>query len=354
MLVRLLKRQMKNAFPTYLCRWLLVLLAAIPFYKIIFAGQAGPRRFNYEAAPRFDPGTMTKPFAERENSSFRTIPPRTSSPRFGQSDIGLQRPVTVKHRGIDYFIGFDTKVYYSSNPSIADRVSDFDIPAGVIQNNLHTGFRLGSYNWGQAAFSPYIGTSYTRFSHFGEDWLDVFDMGSLGVYMFGLVQFPNRWAIRTGLNYNQDRNTLTGSRDYSDYYPNLSIIKTFSLGKSLSIIDFSFGYHSTEAPAHILSGSIEALDRWELSSRWNLTTNIGKWEISPYVRMALLSYENGSMHDRLDLMREVGLGLEYPFNKYLSATLFSRFVSRLSKGGPAKYDFDRFDGGGGGAINAKF
>ena len=341
---------------TKLYDYFLVLIATITFHIEIQGGQAGARTFNHEAAYRFDPSSILRTFPAGKNPSSTTTPPRTSSPRFGQSDIGLQRPVAVKRRGLDYFIGFDTKVYYSSNPSIAERNSRFAFPAGVLQNNIHSGFRLGSYNWGNAAFSPYFGANYTRFDHFGEEDLDTFDMNSLGIFGFGLVQFQNGWAIRAGLNYSQDNNAETGSRDYYDLYPNLTILKTFSLGRSLSLVDFAMGSHFTDAPHHgsLPNGIYNALDRWEFSSRWTVITHIGKLEISPYARIAFITYKNGGMHDRKDLMREVGLDLEYPFNKYISANLFARYVSRLSKGRSGSYDFDRFDGGGGASLKAKF
>ena len=346
---------MKTFLRVINCHYLPALIASITFYGETQGGPTGARTFNYEAANRFDPSSIVKTFSESKNSSIKT-PPRTSSRRFGQSDIGLQRPLAVKRRGFDYFIGFDTKVYYSSNPSIAERNSNFAFPAGVFQNNVHSGFRLGSYNWGNAAFSPYIGASLTRFDHFGEENLDIFDMNSLAIFGFGLVQFQNGWAIRAGINYSQDNNAETGSRDYYDIYPNLTILKTFSLGNSLSLIDFAVGNHFTDAPHHgsLPNGSYDALDRWELSGRWTVITFIGKLEISPYARIAFISYTNGYMNDRKDLMREVGLDLEYPFNKYISANLFTRYVSRLSKGGTSSYDFERFDGGGGAALKAKF
>jgi hypothetical protein len=347
---------MKNAFRPTVYHYLLALIATINFHFEMQGGQAGARKFNHEAVYRFDPSSILKTFSAGKNSSSIKTPPRTSSPRFGQSDIGLQRPVAVKRRGLDYFVGFDTKVYYSSNPSIAGRNTQLAFPSGILQNNIHSSFRLGSYNWGNALFSPYIGASYTRFDHFGDEDLDTFDMNSRGIYGFGLVQFQNRWVIRTGLNYSQDNNAKTGSRDYYDFYPNLTILKTFSLGKSLSLVDFAIGRHFTNAPHHgsLPNGVYDALDRWEFSSRWTVITHIGKLEISPYARIAFLTYNNGDMHDRKDLMREVGLDLEYPFNKYISAKLFARYVSRLSDGGPASYDFERFDGGGGAALKAKF
>tara|TARA_Y100000588_G_C14182026_1_gene894105 strand:- start:8 stop:1045 length:1038 start_codon:yes stop_codon:yes gene_type:complete len=345
---------MKTLFRAKYCHYLPALIASFTFHGKIQGGPSGARTFNYEATNRFDPGSIIHKISARNNSSVNT-PPRTSSPRIGQSDIGLQRPLAVKRRGLDYFIGFDTKVYYSSNPSIAERNSKFAFPAGVFQNNVHSGFRLGSYNWGNAAFSPYIGASLTRFDHFGEENLDTFDMNSLAIFGFGLIQFQNGWAIRAGINYSQDNNAVTGSRDYYDIYPNLTILKTFSLGKSLSLVDFAVGNHFTDATHHgSLNGAFDALDRWEFSSRWTVITFIGKLEISPYARIAFISYKNGDMNDRKDLMREVGIDLEYPFNKYISANLFARYVSRLSSGGLSSYDFERFDGGGGAALKAKF
>jgi hypothetical protein len=304
---------------------------------------------------RFDPGMVSRPQLE-EVAPSRTIAPRTSSPRPGSSDLGLQRPVSVKRRGLDYFIGFDTKLYYSSNPSILNRSSGgIEVfPAGIFQNTFHTGFRLGSYNWGSAAFSPYIGMSYNRLDHFGEDSLDDMDMSSLGLYMFGLVQFPSGWALRPGLSYAQDRESNDNERIYDELFPNFTLLKTFSLGKSVSLLEFSLGHYFTDSPSHAIVGNGDDFDRLELSTRWTVITNIGKLEIAPYARVAFLKYSKGTMEDRIDLMREMGLNLEYPFNKYVSANFFARYISRLSKGGSFNYDFERFDGGGGAGLKAKF
>lgn len=309
----------------------------------------------YGQRDRFDPAMMSRP-QFGEVAPNRTIAPRTSSPRPGASDLGLQRPVSVKRNGLDYFIGFDTKLYYSSNANISNRNSGGIgvLPAGIFQNTFHTGFRLGSYNWGSAAFSPYIGMSYNRLDHFGSNAHEIMDMSSLGLYMFGLVQFPSGWALRPGLSYAQDRKSNDNKRFYSELFPNFTLLKTFSLGRSVSILDFSLGHHFTDSPSYTIIGNGDDLDRLELSTRWTVITNIGKLEIAPYARLAFLDYSKGTMEDRKDLMREVGLNLEYPFNKYVSANFFARYISRLSKGGNYNYDFERFDGGGGAGLKAKF
>ena len=310
-------------------------------------------RFSPDLAPRFDPGIVTRQTQDNPN---RTTPPRTSSPRPGSSDLGLQRPMSVKRHGLDYFIGFDTKLYYSSNPLVTNQYAGpvGVIPAGIFQNTFHTGFRLGSYNWGSAAFSPYIGMSYNRVDHFGDDFLDVMDMSSLGLYMFGLVQFPSGWALRPGLSYAQDRESNGNERIYSEVFPNFTLLKTFSLGRSVSLLDFSLGHHFTDSPSYTILGNGDDLDRLELSTRWTVISNIGKLDIAPYARVAFLDYSKGTMEDRVDLMREVGLNFEYPFNKYVSANFFARYISRLSMGGNYNYDFERFDGGGGAGLKAKF
>ncbi|MDA9962387.1 hypothetical protein N9D63_05830 [Opitutales bacterium] len=304
---------------------------------------------------RFDPAMVSRPQLG-EVSPSRTITPRTSSPRPGASDLGLQRPVSVKRSGLDYFIGFDTKLYYSSNANISNRNSGGIgvLPAGIFQNTFHTGFRLGSYNWGSAAFSPYIGMSYSRLDHFGDNAYEIMDMSSLGLYMFGLVQFPSGWALRPGLSYAQDRKSNDNERIYGELFPNFTLLKTFSLGRSVSILDFSLGHHFTDAPFYSIIGDGDDHNRLELSTRWTVITNIGKLEIAPYARLAFLNYSKGSMEDRKDWMREVGLNLEYPFNKYVSANFFARYISRRSKGGNYNYDYERFDGGGGAGLKAKF
>jgi hypothetical protein len=172
--------------------------------------------------------------------------------------------------------------------------------------------------------------------------------------MFGLVQFPSGWALRPGLSYAQDRESNGNEQIYNELFPNFTLLKTFTLGRSVSVIDFSIGRHLTDAPAYQGVGDGDDLDRWELSTRWTVTANIGKLEISPYARLAFLDYSEGTMENRQDLMREVGLDLEYSFNQYVSANLFARYISRLSRGGHYNYDFERFDGGGGAGLKAKF
>ena len=321
---------------------------------VLSAQQPVPLSAPLEANPRFDPSAQVLPPA-KPAAPMRVTPPRTSSPnRLGSSDLGLQRPVAVKSRGFDYFIGFSTRTYYSSNPSLSQKNDPMELPAGIFQNNLHTGFRLGSYNWGQAAFSPYVGVSYTRLDHFGDKNIDIFDYSTLGLYSYGLVQFPSGWAIKSGISYYNDRESNNNERIYYEIFPNLSILKTFSLGKSVSLLDFSIGHHFTDSVAYSGLGFDDALDRFELSARWTISTYLGKLEISPHARISFLTYGKGNMRDRNDLLRELGLNLEYPFNKYISANLFVRYVSRLSKDGPASFDFNRFDGGGGASLNAKF
>ena len=302
-----------------------------------------------ETVPRFDPNSRVfgSPIEEKGTAN---IPPRTSSPRPGASDLGLQRPVSVKRRGFDYYLGISTRVYYSSNPTIQAPGATLEKPAGVWLNNLHSGFRLGSYNWGRAAFSPYLGLTLTRFDQFGDKELD-FPLNTLGLYSFGLVQFQNGWAIRSGLTYNQDHDGDGNDRIHNDFYPGITLLKTFSLGKAISLIDFGIAHHFTDSKFNPTS---DELDRWELSARWTVLTQLGKWELSPYARIIFSDYRKGNNHNRQDFSREVGLDIEYPFTKYLTANFFLHYATRLSKGGAYSYDFNRFDGGGGASLNAKF
>lgn len=351
------------------------LLASFILTSPAKAQQPGGLALPPEAAPRFDPGALVLPpeaappppaaalppalgAAEGAAATAESAPPvvipRASAPRPGSSDIGLQRPVSVKRRGFDYFIGFDSRIFYSSNPSLSETNDPFEIPAGIFQNNLHTGLRLGSYNWGRAAFSPYVGASYARFDHFGDESLNVFDYSTFGGYGFGLLQFPNGWAIRAGLNYYQDRESNDGDRIYDEINPGITFLKTFSLGKAVSVVDFGVSHHFSDSVAYAGIGGEDALDRTEYSARWTVTTNVGRLEFSPYARLAFLDYRNGNQADRRDFMREFGLSLEYPVNDFISASLFARYLSRLSEGGPASYDFERFDGGTGASLQAKF
>ena len=303
-----------------------------------------------EAVPRFDTNAKVIAPAMRERST-PAIPPRTSSPRPGASDLGLQRPVAVKRRGFDYYLGLSTRIYYSSNPNIQSPGHSLEKPAGVWLNNIHSGFRLGSYNWGKAAFSPYLGLTLTRFDQFGDKDLDL-PLNTLGLYTFGLLQFSNGWALRTGLTYNQDHDGKNNDRIHDDIYPGITLLKTFSLGKAVSLIDFGLSHHFTDSKFNPTEDN--ELNRWELSARWTVLTQLGQWELSPYARITFSDYRNWDNRNRQDFTREFGLDMEYPFTSYFTANFFLHYTTRLSKGGASSYDFHRFDGGGGAAINAKF
>ena len=329
----------------------ILLLSALLLMGGGIDAQAQKQWGGLEAVPRFDPNTKVVAPAMRERSS-RTIPPRTSSPRPGASDLGLQRPVAVKRRGFDYYLGLSTRLYYSSNPNVNAPGTTFEKPAGVWLNNIHSGFRLGSYNWGKAAFSPYLGLTLTRFDQFGDKDLDL-PLNTLGLYTFGLLQFPSGWALRTGLTYNQDHDGKNNDRVHDDFYPGITLLKAFSLGKAVSLIDFGLSHHFTNSKLN--TKNPDELDRWELSARWTVMTNIGKWELLPYARIIFSDYRKGNNHNRQDFTREVGLDLEYPFTSFFTANFFAHYATRLSKGGLAPgYDYNRFDGGGGASINAKF
>ena len=264
---------------------------------------------------------------------------------FANSDLGLQRPVDVKDTGFGYHLGFDTKLYYSNNaPSASSGIGRES--AGIWENALSNHFLLGAFDLGGAVFSPIISLGYSKFSHFGDNDIDILDFDTLHFSPNMFFQFSNGWTFRAGLGVMLDFSTHDGmEKTYHQISPTIALGKGFSIGSGISTWEWLLAYHITDSD-QILD---DFLDRFETAFLWSFVIPVNRLEISPYMRLAYAHYSNQS---RDDLIGSLGVDLDYFFTEWFSIGLFSNLSFRGSSNDD--FDFNRLDIGGGLSLDAKF
>ena len=305
------------------------------------ASQNGSRKFDVrpDALEQYRNRSIPK-------TSSSTSSPRSNNPDFMESDMGIQRPVEAKKTGFGYHLGFETKVYHSSNPASVDG-GDFEVSAGIWENALRNNFLLGAYDLGGASFSPVLSLTYVKFNHFGDDLFDTFDFDSLGLSFAGIFQFSNGLTLRSSLAYNADLNPNHGlKRQYSQISPNLALGKSFSLDPVSAFVEWSIGYSFTDNPSGL---DDDGLNRFETALTGGLTVPFGNFEFSPLLRFALVDY---SKENRTDVMSSLNLQLQYAFTQWLKLKVYANMSARNSD--VPNSDFSRFDTGAGASFDARF
>ena len=267
----------------------------------------------------------------------------------GQSDLGIQRPVEAKNTGFGYYLGFETKLYYTNNPASVDS-GTLKESSGVLENALRNHFLLGAFDLGGATFSPMISLDYTKFTHFGDELFDNFDFDSLGINFAGVFQFGQGWTIRPSLGLSFDLNPKEGlKRKYHQISPSLALGRQFKIGKAQSFIEWSLAKNFTDSAYVSIGVPDDKLDRFETALIWGVNIPFHNFEFSPFIRFVHTNYSN---QDRDDFLTNLGMELKYSFSNWFYLKAFANFSSRQSD--DDTYDFNRFDSGMGAALNAKF
>ncbi|MFL2912707.1 MAG: hypothetical protein ACJZ5X_04520 [Opitutales bacterium] len=265
-----------------------------------------------------------------------------------KSDLGIQRPVEAKKKGFGYHLGFETKIYHSNNPASVDG-GPYKTSAGIWENALRNNFLLGAYDMGGASFSPILSLSYTKYTHFGDDFFDTFDFDSLGLSFAGIFQFSNGWSLRPSLSYNADLNPREGlERQYSQFAPGLAVGKSFSLDSVYAFLEWSLGYNFTDT-AYSPGTADDLMNRFETVAVGGLMVPFGNFEFGPMLRFALIDY---SKVDRTDFMSSLSLQLQYAFAEWFKLKLQANLSARNSD--QDNMDFTKFDTGIGASFDARF
>jgi len=271
-----------------------------------------------------------------------------------ESDTGAQRPISLKRSGISSFFGYDTKVFYRDNPLSVDNALS-EMKTGMWTNTFFGGAGLGVFDMDDAVVTPYIGGSYTI-----NDYLETavqeleLNYNSTNAYALLLAQFSNGWSGRIGVSYAMDKNTESDTEEYSEFFPNIGIMKTYSLPSgTLAVLDAYVGKHTSTSNQN----PEDILDNLEIAASYGLIHRQGAFIIKPKYLLSFKSYDKGDIGDndgREDLTHNLSVKIDYPFADSLTLSLFSGYTIRETSGYDLGGDYENFDGGLGLTLNSRF
>jgi hypothetical protein len=270
------------------------------------------------------------------------------------SDAGAQRPIRLKKNGISPFFGYSSKYFYRSNPLMAKGKLSQQATA-MWMNNFYLGSGLGVIQTDSTVITPYAGVSWT-INDYMEGGLDQFNYDSTGAYAMLLAQYGNGWSARIGVNIAADSSTELDTEDYSEIYPNIGVMKAYSLsGSLLGIFDASFGKHDSKSYNFIDQKDDGSMDNWEVAASYGMNWNkLSKLSVLPKYRLSYRSYDKSLNDGRKDLTHDLSLRFSYKLAKAVTLDLSTRYTNRSSSGVDTDYGYKNSDGGGGLSISARF
>ena len=272
---------------------------------------------------------------------------------FSESDTGVQRPISLKNKGITTYFGYDSKYFYRSNPLATD--SSAKQPTGMWTNTFYGGSGLGVFDMDSAVVTPYIGASWT-INDYAEGDLGQFNYNSTNAYALLLAQYGNGWSARVGFSYAMDRSIDNDTEDYRDYSPNIGVMKAFALSPSTTgIFDASISSHDTVS--FVIPGmNAGKLDNTEYSISYGLNHIYGDFVILPKYKLSYKSFDTGGNDGRNDLTHILSLKIDYPLSDSFKISAFTGFTSRDSSTGQdnVNYDYESYDAGASLGLTARF
>ena len=268
-----------------------------------------------------------------------------------ESDTGAQRPISLKKDGISGYFGYDTKYFYRSNP--LSQEGDLEqLKTAMWTNTFFTGAGIGIIESDNSVITPYIGASWTV-NDYIEDNLSAFNHNDTSAYALLLAQYGNGWAARIGISYSNSRSTEFDTEDFSEFFPNIGVMKSYSVNdQTIAIFDAYLGQHSTTVAA--ISGLVEedGLDNFEIAASYGLKYTEGALSISPKYLLSYKTFENGANADRNDLSHIFSLKANYIINESFDLGAFGTYTMRDSD--ININDYENLDGGLGLTLNARF
>ena len=268
-----------------------------------------------------------------------------------ESDTGAQRPISLKRSGISSFFGYDTKVFYRDNPLSVDNALS-EMKTGMWTNTFFGGAGLGVFDMDDAIVTPYIGGSYTINDYLETAVQDLeLNYNSTNAYALLLAQFSNGWSGRIGVSYAMDKNTESDTEEYSEFFPNIGIMKTYTLPSgTVAVFDAYVGNHASTSN----QDPTDSLDNLEEAASNRLVHRQGVFIVKPKYLLSFKSYENGLNSNREDLTHNLSVKIDYPFADSLTLSLFSGYTIRETSGYTLGGDYNNFDGGIGLTLNSRF
>ena len=138
------------------------------------------------------------------------------------------------------------------------------------------------------------------------------------------IQHSNGWSYRAGISYASDSNQQTKTETYSEFYPYVGMMKTYSHNEdTLGIFNLSVGYHDSDSdPSPFDSAqSRSVLNNFDIIASYGIQYIYNNFIISTYSATYKIYDESGTLHEvngREDLIHSLNVTVDYPVNEYLN------------------------------------
>lgn len=275
-----------------------------------------------------------------------------SGQNIGASDTGAQRPVFLKTEHISAFAGFDTKILYRSNPlTLSGDMKQSK--TGIWQNGFSGGASLSPIDTDSAVITPIAGGSWTMSDYLNKNLSTLNDYAT-SAYALLMIQHESGIGYRGGVSYATVRNNDTDSEDYSEFYPNVGLMKTYSINAdTIAILDISGGIHYTKSDS-LTSSNTQSLNNWDAALSYSLRhTTFLDIVVTPSYRIAYKKFNEGGTinNGRKDVTNTLSIRADYPLAENLNLSANTSYTRRNSS---VSTDYKSLDAGFVLGINVRF
>ena len=276
-----------------------------------------------------------------------------------ESDTGAQRPVLLKKSGYSYFMGYDSKLFYQSNPLAAPGKLKDEVATGVWKSTFFTGAGLGVIDMDSFILTPYVGFSYSSTDYLkSADLLKKQNFDSTSGYALLLAQFENGWSGKIGVSYSSDYILDTKEEVFKEFYPNISIMKSYTINEShRALFESGVGYHNNFVDGvvrdenNVLDGD-DHKRNIDIFASYALESTLGALTISPKYKINYRDYQNGSNKNRNDLVHELSLDCSAYLTNSIKISASIDYINQDDSDDVA--DYENFDVGGSINLMARF
>ncbi|MFA6286820.1 MAG: hypothetical protein WC661_05485 [Opitutaceae bacterium] len=280
----------------------------------------------------------------------------------GDQDAGTQRVAQRRDFPVKFTVAYDAQVYYTTNVYLT--ASD-PVEAMILANTASIVAQTPSMAVANGLLTPSLGFTYQRYNHgIGTDdsVRKSLDFDSYSMPFNLSFRFGTNWEANLGFTTSSIYR-LNGTPDYHLIYrsntPSLSLKKLVSLGAN-QVLSMTVGvdYCFTDAgTASTPTVSEHRNDKYDFFANAGYYYIHGKWTLGPYVSVTRSIYrdyeEFGPVSmGRRDTTCSVGASVNYSFNRWASARVFTSFDWRNSTS--ELYTYNAANAGVGATLSASF
>ena len=271
-----------------------------------------------------------------------------------ESDTGAQRPVLLKKNGLSYFFGYDSKLFYQSNPLADSTELKSEIATGVWKSTFFSGAGLGVIDMDSFILTPYVGFSLSSTDYIKSDeLLNEQDYESTNAYALLLAQFGNGWSGKVGVSYSSDYLTSDGEEVFKEFYPNFSLMKSYTINDlHRGSFETGVGFHNSDVDPMLGGDDIDFKRNLDLFASYAFSSTFGAITLSPKYKISYRDYQNGSNKERNDLIHELSLDCSAYLTSYLKISTSIDYINQDDSEDDA--DYENYDVGASINLMARF